>query len=707
MLETDPTKLATSTSPDDTTKIADAGTPVDLAKESTPSEALTPATTPTATATPAATTAAATTSSETPVTYAPAEEQFKDLIGQVRQAGFNEATLQEGIASYNKGYIKQDDFEKWLNKFIKPEDAITEAVDGTVGETTDTEAPPLTTAVQDAEAGVTEAQSEYEATMADLSDTYKESQEAIVTSAEERYNAETTNLNAALALQQQLAAEQQALIASSAGIQKQEAQNAYDANMAAIELQKKKVAEAYDNMKEEQKLLNTQRQVREETAIGLIYGGFGSAAANKNIEETVIRGERELMTLSKDAVNADTELQNEVVELNKSYELDLRKIEQWKSEQSAAVYKVLASYVQEITADKNMAAVEKDAAIRDAVSNYNTQVAEISTTVAQSRMDLALEIQNRVDTLKQQEFQNQITTAQETRAQESYEYEKTRTVINDARTDLDLVLTSYVGQDYSTLPADVLAQIKALETAAKLPSGAGQAILEAAAAAQLKEGEIVKEFTNSVTGEVTAIRYNFDTGKVETMQLGALEGESQNQVWTNIGTDEDGNAVTMNEVTGEIKVQGQYSGGSGAPADALSVPDGSIGGQCGHFVNQYAGLGMGDSYSSKLDKMDSSITTPEPGMVFVMPIAGSSNGHTGFIVSISEDGLTATVKDSNYYSKSDPEAVRTHTIPVASMTGFLDVSGSSGAKDTSSETSDTTGTTETPTSSGEKEWWED
>jgi hypothetical protein len=62
-------------------------------------------------------------------------------------------------------------------------------------------------------------------------------------------------------------------------------------------------------------------------------------------------------------------------------------------------------------------------------------------------------------------------------------------------------------------------------------------------------------------------------------------------------------------------------------------------------------------------KMDSSITEPQPGMVFVMPY--KNTGHTGFIVDVN-DGM-ATVKDSNY---SLDEKVRTHQIPVSKITGL-------------------------------------
>jgi hypothetical protein len=107
-------------------------------------------------------------------------------------------------------------------------------------------------------------------------------------------------------------------------------------------------------------------------------------------------------------------------------------------------------------------------------------------------------------------------------------------------------------------------------------------------------------------------------------------------------------------------------GDSGSVSDALNVADGTKAGQCGAFVNDYTGLSMGDSFESKMAQTDPNITTPEAGDVFVMPTK-AVNGHAGFIMSVSPDGKTATVKDSNW---SENEKVQTHTIPVASMTGF-------------------------------------
>lgn len=110
------------------------------------------------------------------------------------------------------------------------------------------------------------------------------------------------------------------------------------------------------------------------------------------------------------------------------------------------------------------------------------------------------------------------------------------------------------------------------------------------------------------------------------------------------------------------------NGGSGTPTATLKkasqAPIGKTGGQCGRFVNNLTGLGVGDSYQSKLAKMNPAIKTPKPGMVFVMPY--KNTGHTGIILSVNPDG-TATVKDSNW---SLDEKVKVHQIPISNMTGF-------------------------------------
>lgn len=133
--------------------------------------------------------------------------------------------------------------------------------------------------------------------------------------------------------------------------------------------------------------------------------------------------------------------------------------------------------------------------------------------------------------------------------------------------------------------------------------------------------------------------------------------------------------IKENPGVSDYDIQRIFSGGfnsesqtslNGQTAKLASIPNDVSGGQCGRFVNQLTGLGVGNSYKSKMEKMDPTIKVPEPGMVFTMPY--KDTGHIGFILSI-KDGI-ATVKDSNWFINSDPEKVKTHQIPVSQMTGF-------------------------------------
>jgi surface antigen len=92
---------------------------------------------------------------------------------------------------------------------------------------------------------------------------------------------------------------------------------------------------------------------------------------------------------------------------------------------------------------------------------------------------------------------------------------------------------------------------------------------------------------------------------------------------------------------------------------------GDKGGQCGRFVNKATGLGLGDSYQSKMAKMDPNIKKPEAGMVFVMPY--KDTGHTGFVLGVNKEKGTVTVKDSNY---SLDQKVKIHEIPLSKISGY-------------------------------------
>lgn len=118
------------------------------------------------------------------------------------------------------------------------------------------------------------------------------------------------------------------------------------------------------------------------------------------------------------------------------------------------------------------------------------------------------------------------------------------------------------------------------------------------------------------------------------------------------------NVLGFNNVGGDTNTASKVS----------AVPVESKGGQCGRFVNNITGLGVGDSYQSKLAKMDPSLKPEdaEPGMIFTMPY--EDTGHIGFIVAVNGD--IVTVKDSNWYKNSDPETVHVHDIPLSKITGL-------------------------------------
>ena len=115
------------------------------------------------------------------------------------------------------------------------------------------------------------------------------------------------------------------------------------------------------------------------------------------------------------------------------------------------------------------------------------------------------------------------------------------------------------------------------------------------------------------------------------------------------------NPFSFNSVGGDTK--------SATLGKVTAAPIGSSGGQCGRFVNKITGLGLGDSYASKMAKMDPGIRSPQPGMVFVTPY--KDTGHTGFIVGV--DGDEVIVKDSNY--RLD-EKIATHRMPISKITGL-------------------------------------
>lgn len=96
--------------------------------------------------------------------------------------------------------------------------------------------------------------------------------------------------------------------------------------------------------------------------------------------------------------------------------------------------------------------------------------------------------------------------------------------------------------------------------------------------------------------------------------------------------------------------------------------------QCGAWVNDITGIGVGDSYTSKVELMDDSITADNAqiGDVFIQPYG--TTGHIGIIngKSIVDGKVVFTVSESNWKKNSNGIGIITHTRQIAAdqITGF-------------------------------------
>ena len=119
-----------------------------------------------------------------------------------------------------------------------------------------------------------------------------------------------------------------------------------------------------------------------------------------------------------------------------------------------------------------------------------------------------------------------------------------------------------------------------------------------------------------------------------------------------------------------IKVGADTNQGSVAiKAVEKNYPVGSIGRQCGRFVNRLTGLRMGDTYQSKMVLTNSSIKIPQSGDFFVMPY--SWTGHTGLVqrTVLNPDGSLKGIYayDSNW---GEDERVRLHFIAANNISAY-------------------------------------
>lgn len=176
----------------------------------------------------------------------------------------------------------------------------------------------------------------------------------------------------------------------------------------------------------------------------------------------------------------------------------------------------------------------------------------------------------------------------------------------------------------------------------------------------LSRGAIKTGTETDDNGNVTFWEYDQDSGATRTTSLGNIGKESDG--W-NTQFDDNGNAWRFNAKTGQMvpygatvtqqEWQGIFPEGSTSPfVDAQGNPRV----QCGAFVNDCTGAGVGDTFESKMAKTDPTIkpdseNPPRTGDFFVQKL-GTWTGHVGIIADEKTDPRTGEklylALESNY-----------------------------------------------------------
>lgn len=244
--------------------------------------------------------------------------------------------------------------------------------------------------------------------------------------AEQNYKDSMAQLNGAENQLEIINQQRQALINASDAEQKADADKAYTANKAAVDLQKQKTDKAYNDMIINQKLANKRATVAKETAMGVLGGGFTTAGV-ADIQDVIMQGEYKVLSLQQDQDIQDQGLTDQLVNITNDYKTDNLKIEQFKTDSMNKAYSDLQSAIASIQADKLTTAEQKQKAIDDAANNYNTGVMNLNTDALNARVTLSNAAQARLDALKAQSLQQ---TSQDT---------------TDARNTLNTMLSTLTG----------------------------------------------------------------------------------------------------------------------------------------------------------------------------------------------------------------------------------------------------------------------
>lgn len=177
-------------------------------------------------------------------------------------------------------------------------------------------------------------------------------------------------------------------------------------------------------------------------------------------------------------------------------------------------------------------------------------------------------------------------------------------------------------------------------------------------------------------GVVTHWTYDPATGETVTTRIGAI-GKAQDGWETQ--KDDQGRLWSVDAKSGVMKPifpsAAQTSWQKDFPEGSVWMRDGKPAPQCGQFVNDLTGAGVGDSFESKMAKCDKTISPggdnpPQIGDFFVQKL-GTQTGHIGLVAGVETgpDGKQyITALESNYPQKG--KITSTRVFPADQVNGF-------------------------------------
>lgn len=199
----------------------------------------------------------------------------------------------------------------------------------------------------------------------------------------------------------------------------------------------------------------------------------------------------------------------------------------------------------------------------------------------------------------------------------------------------------------------------------------------------LDRGDIKTGTETAPDGTVTFWSYDENTGETKTTSLGTI---GQKKDGWDLKFDADGNPWKFNGQTGQLVPS--YPSITQTAVQQV-IPDGSISPfkdekgnprvQCGEFVNDMTGIGVGDTFESKMAKMNlwkkgdniqSIVSQLKPGDVFTQKL-GTWTGHVGTILGVEtapNGQIQIRALESNYPQAG--KVTSTRLIPIEKIDGF-------------------------------------